>query len=128
MTHTKTVGQKFTNLGFAIVEISKLVHVHVISFINDENTSRKSCCTKNKINFMYIAFNTCLQYIMNIHHELVLYMSHHMRKPTVCICENKGTDQLRGNCKADQRLCFRYTDSTILYFLNLKFPASNHLL
>ena len=26
-----------------------------------------------------------------------------MRKPTICKCENKG---------ADQRLCFRYTDST----------------
>ena len=36
-----------------------------------------------------------------------------MRKPTICICENKGADQLRSNCEADQRLCFRYTDSTI---------------
>ena len=26
--------------------------------------------------------------------------------------ENKGTYQLRSNCEADQRLCFRYTDST----------------
>ena len=29
------------------------------------------------------------------------------------ICENKDADQLRGNHEADQRLCFRYTDSTI---------------
>ena len=36
-----------------------------------------------------------------------------MRKPGFCICENKDADQLRGNCEADQRLCFRYTDSTI---------------
>ena len=36
-----------------------------------------------------------------------------MRKPTFCICENKDVDQLRGNCEADQRLCFRYIDSTI---------------
>ena len=36
-----------------------------------------------------------------------------MRKPTFCICENKDADQLRGNREADQRLCFRYTDSTI---------------
>ena len=36
-----------------------------------------------------------------------------MRKQTNCICENKGADQLRSNCKADQRLCFRYMDSTI---------------
>ena len=36
-----------------------------------------------------------------------------MGKPTICIGENKGADQLRSNCEADQRLCFRYTDSTI---------------
>ena len=36
-----------------------------------------------------------------------------MRKPDFCICENKDADQLRGNREADQRLCFRYTDSTI---------------
>ena len=29
------------------------------------------------------------------------------------ICENKDADQLRGNRGADQRLCFRYSDSTI---------------
>ena len=36
-----------------------------------------------------------------------------MRKPAFCIRENKGADQLRGNREADQRNCFRYTDSTI---------------
>ena len=36
-----------------------------------------------------------------------------MRKRDFCICENKDADQLRGNREADQRLCFRYTDSTI---------------
>ena len=36
-----------------------------------------------------------------------------MRKLAFCICENKDADQLRGNLEADQRLCFRYTDSTI---------------
>ena len=34
-------------------------------------------------------------------------------KTGFCICENKDADQLRGNCEADQRLCFRYIDSTI---------------
>ena len=33
------------------------------------------------------------------------------------ICENKDADQLRGNREADQGLCFRYTDSTILLLL-----------
>ena len=36
-----------------------------------------------------------------------------MKKTTFCICENKDTDQLCGNRTADQRLCFRYIDSTI---------------
>ena len=35
-----------------------------------------------------------------------------MGKPTICIGENKGADQLRGYREADQLLCFRYTDST----------------
>ena len=42
-----------------------------------------------------------------------LYISLVMRKPAFFICENKGADRLRSNCAADQRLCFRYTDSTI---------------
>ena len=36
-----------------------------------------------------------------------------MRKPSFCIRENKDADQFRGNREADQRLCFRYIDSTI---------------
>ena len=50
-------------------------------------------------------------------------LSQCMGKPTVCIGENKGADQLRSNCEADQRLCFRYTDSTI--FLLLKSESSS---
>ena len=40
------------------------------------------------------------------------YMSLVMRKPAFCICENKDAEQLCGNREADQRLCFRYTDTT----------------
>ena len=36
-----------------------------------------------------------------------------MGKPTICIGDNKDADQLCGNREADQRLCFRYSDSTI---------------
>ena len=36
-----------------------------------------------------------------------------MGKPTICIGENKGADQLRSNCEADQHLCSRYMDTTI---------------
>ena len=35
------------------------------------------------------------------------HMSRRMGKPTICIGENKG------NREADQRLCFRYSDSTV---------------
>ena len=52
-----------------------------------------------------------------------------MRKPAFCICKNKDTDQLRSNREADQRLCFRYIDSTIPLVPKLytKFRASIHL-
>ena len=40
-------------------------------------------------------------------------MSRVMRKPAFLICENKDVDKLRGDREADQRLCFRYIDSTI---------------
>ena len=43
-----------------------------------------------------------------------------MGKPTVCICETKGADQLR---EADHRLCFRYSDSTIPPLLNSKLSS-----
>ena len=54
------------------------------------------------------------------------YMSCVMRKPTFCICENKGADQLHGNRAADQHLCFRYIDSTIP-LLHTYFQAFRHL-
>ena len=46
-----------------------------------------------------------------------------MGKPTICIGENKDADQLRGNRKADQRLCFRYSDSTIPPLPNSKISS-----
>ena len=36
-----------------------------------------------------------------------------MRKPDCCICKNRGADQLHINWADDQRLYFRYIDSTI---------------
>ena len=36
-----------------------------------------------------------------------------MKKPAICICKNKGADQLHGNHAADQCLCFRYIDSIV---------------
>ena len=47
--------------------------------------------------------------------SLYLMLNEPRREKTgfFCICENKDADQLRGNREADQRLCFRYTYSTI---------------
>ena len=47
--------------------------------------------------------------VINIDKDL----SRFVRKPTFCICKNKDADMLRGYREADQRLCFRYTDSII---------------
>ena len=51
-----------------------------------------------------------------------------MGKSTICIGKNKGADQLRSNCEADQRLCFCYHVLQFLFFLSPKFPASSHLM
>ena len=48
-------------------------------------------------------------------------MSHVMRKPDVCLCENKGADQLCSICTADQQLSFCYKDGTTpTYIQNFK--------
>ena len=51
-----------------------------------------------------------------------------MRKTAFCICENKDADQLRGNREADQRLCFRYSDSMIPLLSKSKIQGSSDLL
>ena len=37
---------------------------------------------------------------------IISYESHHEKTSFLHICENKGADQLHGNCTADQHLCF----------------------
>ena len=56
-----------------------------------------------------VSYKHCLLSFFFIVSKLSLVM----RKPAFCVCENKDADQLGGNREADQRLCFRYTDSTI---------------
>ena len=60
------------------------------------------------------------------------HMSRVMRKPDFCLCKNKSADQLCSNCTADQRLCLRYTDSTIPRTIPLlsksKISSFSHLL
>ena len=46
-----------------------------------------------------------------------------MSNPDFCQGENKGKDQLRSNCEADQRLCFHYMDSTVPLFSKSKISS-----
>ena len=45
--------------------------------------------------------------------QVCSHMCRVMRKPALCIFENKDADRLSSNHEADQHLRFRYTDSTI---------------
>ena len=55
-------------------------------------------------------------------------MSHVVRKPAFCICENKDADQLRGYAKLISAFVFPIWIVQSLYYLNQKFQASNYLL
>ena len=60
------------------------------------------------------SFNFQSTFIPSLKHEKSYHkMSRIARKPDFCLGENKGADQLRGIREADQRLYFRYSDSTI---------------
>ena len=76
-------------------------------------TSESVCRGVNHLWFWWSQF--CKFVILGTMWKLqnTLEMSCIMRKPDFCLCENKGADQLRTNCEADQRLCFRYRDGTI---------------
>ena len=54
-------------------------------------------------------------------------LSRHMGKLTICIGENKGADQLRSNCEADQRIRFRYMNSKIPPLINSKISSFSFL-
>ena len=65
---------------------------------------------------MQLCMSTIMAHVRNIFDDdlgIIVYLSLVMRKPTFCISENKDADQLRGNHEADQRICFRFIDSTI---------------
>ena len=69
-----------------------------------------------KVCYMILKAHTELIYLICISERIYMYrynLSRIVRKPDFCLGENKGADQLRGNREADQRLCFRYSDSTI---------------
>ena len=64
-----------------------------------------------------------LLFLQIFHMHFKIEMSHVVRKPTFCICKSKDTGQLRCNHEANQLLCFRYLDNTIL--LHPKYKISS---
>ena len=79
-----------------------------------------SCLDTNIYIFSFLhsmCAKPCCSYVIFIH------LSRLVGKPIICICENKDADQLRGNREADQRLCFRYSDSTIPLLLKSKISS-----
>ena len=68
-----------------------------------------NCTSKESSSFRDVGFSMLIYCVLLAY----LNMSHVMRKLDFCLCKNKGADQHRSNCEADQHLCFRYTDSTI---------------
>ena len=55
-------------------------------------------------------------------------MSHNLRKNDVCICENKGADQLCSNSVLISALVFSALTVLSLFFLNPKYQTSSHFL
>ena len=51
-----------------------------------------------------------------------------MRKPTICIGENKDADQLRGTAKLISAFVFATRIVQFLFYLNPKFQASSYFL
>ena len=74
---------------------------------------------------MFFRYSAILLFCYSVIPLLRYHLSRDVRKPDFRICENKDADQLRGNREADQRLCFRCTDSTIP--LLSKSEISSHL-
>ena len=96
----KNLLMKFSFFAYRIIMIKKLR----LLFAHNLCVSQQMLSSISVITELLYSFSTCFYF------SSLLKLSHHMRKPTICICENKGADQLRGNREADQLLCFRYTD------------------
>ena len=74
---------------------------------------------KNKILCSLKYFEQCI---------FIGYLSHLMGKPTICIGENKGADQLCGNRELISAFVFATRIVQFLFYLNPKFQASSSFL
>ena len=74
---------------------------------------------------MLLNFNQSLNCVER---DALKNMSRPMGKPTICIGENKGADQLRGNREADHAFVFATRIVQFLLYLTPKFQASSFML
>ena len=112
-------------ISFVTLSRSGPINEDYISANNEFMTQGKtSCCSISQLDCMSakLSFQTPCQKLLALFRGYC-YLSRLMGKPTICICENKDADQLRGNREANQRLCFRYSDSTIPPLLNSKISS-----
>ena len=72
----------------------------------------KSYCDNQNEAEMLFVFMICIEHVECKYCQSIFELRYEKKTP-FCICENKDADQQHSNCAADQRLCFRYTDSTI---------------
>ena len=92
-------------LNISIQQSQKGLYVQMVRLITTFPGLRPERLTSNQIASQHrISFAW--------RHKQPIYLSRLVGKPTICIGENKGADQLRGDREADQRFCFRYSDST----------------
>ena len=123
--------QFYVGVDWQINEVTSLTNQLMLRFLGEprENVTEDNCKAPKGNNVSDRQTNTFIEALVinNIRASDIiraspcildpllphLYMSRVRRKPAFCTCENKDADQLRGNREADQRLCFRYTDSTI---------------
>ena len=95
--------------------------VHTVSFKNKNITSLQA----SLLEVLYSVITDLFEVKIMIYSQ---QMSHLVRKPTICICENKDADQLRGNREADHAFAFATRIVHFLFFLNPKFQVSSLLL
>ena len=91
----------------------------VIYYLNVSSSSLINSVGEERANFTGIKCVLCAALGASAWERLD-YLSLVLRKPAFCICESKDAGQLRGNCEADQHICFCNTDSTIPILQNMK--------
>ena len=75
-----------------------------------ETKRNRLACAVKAVSFVFTCYKYALYTFSLSKRDLSLVLR---KKRLFAYAKKKDADQLRGNGEADQRLCFRYTDSTI---------------